>query len=219
MAIPTSRAAVMFSFGLALAFLQAPGCSSSGSTSDGSGDGGTSGTGGLSTGGASGESGHPGTGGASGSGSGGAAGHGPGGSNGGVGGIGGGAEGGTSGNGVGGKGSGGTAGGKGTGGVAGGASGAPGAGGIGGNQTFSCGQYTCTVGESFCDTITPGGTGGHTTQGCDGIPSACASTPTCACLCPPYAGGGCIPLVGGIGSYTPCNCSDGGGVVFIQCGQ
>jgi hypothetical protein len=264
MAIPTSRTAVIISVGLALAFLQGPGCSSSSAGRAGSGTGGTTGadgaTGGDDAGGDAAacfplfhacstnaeccapnrclnitgtlecQQEGPAVDGSAG------------GSTGGVGGIGGVVEGGTSGNGVGGeggkgsggtpgggaggKGSGGTsgggAGGKGTGGTAGGAggvSGAPGAGGTGGKQTFSCGQGTCTVGESFCDTITPGGTGGNTTQGCDSIPSACASTPTCACLCPPYAGGGCIPLVGGIGSYSPCSCSNGGGAVHIQCGQ
>ena len=99
---PGALVPLLFSVGLALAFIQ-PGCSTSSSSSDGSGEGGGGGggAGGLSTGGASGESGHPGTGGASGGGPGGAAGQAAGGASGGVGGK---AEGGASGGGSGGAG-------------------------------------------------------------------------------------------------------------------
>ena len=199
------RAGALASFvlaaGFALSLLQAPGCSSSGVTSDGSAEGGHGGGGGSSTGGTSGESGHSGTGGASAGGSGGAAGNAAGGASGGAGGIGGKAAGGTSGGG------GGSAG-KGVGG---------GSGGAGGNQTHSCGADTCTVGESFCYSYTPG-TAGQTGRSCQPTPAACASTPTsCACLCPPASntGLGCTPVGMGAGDF--CSCTDTGGVVNVSC--
>jgi hypothetical protein len=184
--------------GFVLALLHATGCSTSGSTSDGSGEGGHGGGGGTSTGGASGESGHPGTAGSSGGGSGGAAGNAAGGASGGVGGK---AAGGTSGGG------GGSAG-KGVGG---------GSGGAGGNQMFSCGSDTCTVGESFCYSYAPG-TAGPTGLSCQATPPACASMPTsCACLCPPSSnpGFGCVPA--GMGAVNFCSCTDTGGVVNVHC--
>jgi hypothetical protein len=121
---------------------------------------------------------------------------------GGAGGVAGKAAGGTSGNGSGGSG------GKGTGGAPGGA---------GGNQTFSCGSDTCTVGETFCYSYTPG-TAGQTGRSCEATPVACASAPTsCACLCPPSSSTavGCVPVGMGAGNF--CTCSDTGGVVNLSC--
>jgi hypothetical protein len=78
---------LVFLFSLSLVMIEASGCSNSGSTSDGSGEGGHGGASGLGTGGASGEAGHSGTGGTAGVGSGGAAGSGAGGTSGGSGGV------------------------------------------------------------------------------------------------------------------------------------
>jgi hypothetical protein len=124
------------------------------------------------------------------------------GGHGGAGGVAGKAAGGTSGNGSGGSG------GKGTGGAPGGA---------GGNQTFSCGSDTCTVGETFCYSYTPG-TPGQTGRSCEATPVACASAPTsCACLCPPSSSTavGCVPVGMGAGNF--CTCSDTGGAVNLSC--
>jgi hypothetical protein len=108
------------------------------------------------------------------------------------------------------------AGGKGAGGAAGG-SGGNGTGGAGGSQMFSCGSDTCTTGESFCYTYTPG-TAGQTGRSCETTPAACAATPTsCTCLCPPSSNAslGCVPVGMGAGSY--CLCSETGGAVNIVC--
>lgn len=201
-------APLLFALGFTFALVQAGGCSTSGASSDGAVEGGHGGAGGMSSGGTSGESGHPGTGGAAGSGSGGFggdAGNAQGGASGGAGGVAGKAAGGTSG-----SGSGGSAG-KGSGG-----SGGKGAGGAGGSQMFSCGSDTCTAGESYCYTYTPG-TAGQTGRSCQTTPAACASMPTsCACLCPTSGTGpGCVPVGMGAGNY--CTCSVTGGAVNIVC--
>jgi len=144
-------AAVAFAFALVFAVVEAPGCSSTSSTGDGSAEGGSGGAGGLSTGGASGQSGHPGAG------TGGAGGFSP-----------------------------------------------PGMGGIGG--TYACGSDTCTVGESFCYTYTPGATGGHPGQSCQPLPTGCSSPTSCACVSEAVA---CAP--------EGMSCSDTGGVVYLNC--
>ena len=98
----------------------------------------------------------------------------------------------------------------------GGASGG-GSGGAGGNQMYSCGSETCTAGQSFCYSYTPG-TAGSTGRSCHATPSACASAPTsCACLCPPSpnAALGCVPV--GMSSSNFCVCSDTGGLVGVSC--
>src|SRR6185312_11501956 len=89
--------------------------------------------------------------------------------------------------------------------------------GAGGNQTYSCGSDTCTVGESFCYAYTPG-TAGQTGRSCQLTPAACASTPaSCACLCPPSSNAafGCVPVGMGAGNY--CLCSETGGGVTVTC--
>jgi hypothetical protein len=95
-----------------------------------------------------------------------------------------------------------------------------GSGGAGGNQTYSCGSDTCTVGESFCYAYTPG-TAGQTGRSCQLTPAACASTPaSCACLCPPSSNAafGCVPVGMGAGNY--CLCSEtGGGVTVTRAGS
>jgi hypothetical protein len=189
---------LVFSIAFALALIHSPGCSTTAATSDGSAEGGHGGAGGPGSGGASGESGHSGTGGV-GVGSGGTAG---GSASGGSSGAGGKAAGGASGAGSGGSG------GKGSGGASGGA---------GGVQSYSCGSDTCTVGQSFCYSYTPG-TAGSTGRSCQTTPTACASAPTsCACLCPPAPGTafGCVPVGTGQGNF--CTCDDTNGVVKVSC--
>ena len=204
---PSFLAPVRFTIlalGLALSFLQAPACSSSSATSDGSVETGQGGGAGMITGGTSGQSGHPGTGGASGGSSGGAAG---------TGGASGGSSGGAAGNAAAQGGSGGDGG---AGGVV-GSGGSGGAGGAGGNETFSCGAETCTAGESYCYSYMPG-SGGQTGRSCQPTPAACASTPrSCACLCPPSSGTavGCTPVGMGTGDF--CSCTDSGGQVKVSC--
>jgi len=183
-------ASLVFSIGFALALIHAPGCSSTGSTTDGSAEGGRGGAGGPGSGGTSGESGHSGTGGTAGPGSGGTAG--------------GGATGGSGG--VGGKGAGGTSGG-GSGGVS----------GKGEGGTSGAGSDTCTVGQSFCYAFTPG-TAGSTGRSCQATPPACESSPTsCACLCPPSSNPaiGCVPV--GMSDGYFCSCGDANGVVNVSC--
>ena len=140
-------------------------------------------------------------GGAAGGGSGGAAGNAAGGASGGSSGVGGKAAGGASGGGGGSAGKGGVG----------------GTGGAGGAQMYSCGSDTCTVGESFCYSYTPG-TAGPSGRSCQPTPAACASTPTsCACLCPPSSntGLGCVPVGMGAGNF--CSCTETGGVVTVSC--
>ncbi|HTB60516.1 MAG TPA: hypothetical protein VLC06_21755 [Polyangia bacterium] len=96
--------------------------------------------------------------------------------------------------------------GTGAGGTAGGTGGVspPGTGGIGG--TYACGSDTCTVGESFCYTYTPGSTGGHPGQSCQPLPTDCVSPTSCACV---SGGVGCSP--------EGMSCSDTGGAVYLNC--
>lgn len=104
----------------------------------------------------------------------------------------------------------------GNGGATGGAGG-HGTGGVGGNQMYGCGSDTCTAGESYCYSYTPG-TAGQTGRSCQPTPAACAATPTsCACLCPPASNTafGCTPVGMGAGNF--CTCSDTGGVVDLSC--
>lgn len=93
-----------------------------------------------------------------------------------------------------------------------------GAGGAGGQQTFSCGTDTCTAGESYCYTDTPG-TGGQIGRSCQVTPVVCWPAPTsCACLCPPASDTaiGCTPV--GIASPgVACSCTETSGVVNINC--
>ena len=92
-----------------------------------------------------------------------------------------------------------------------------GSGGSGGRQTFSCGAETCTAGESYCYSYTPG-TAGQTGRSCQPTPAARTSAPTsCACLCPAASSPavGCTPA--GIGAGNFCSCTETGGVVTINC--
>jgi hypothetical protein len=180
-------APLVWAVGLVFALIQAAGCSTSGSTSDGSGEGGYGGGGGMSTGGTSGESGHPGTGGASG--------------RGGTGGAGGWAAGagGSAGAGAGGNSAGGHGGATGTGGAAGrgGTSGTGGAGagtggGAGSNGTL-CGTSPCSSNQ-VC--VHPSCGGGN--LACDRLPDGgqCAAGWTYHALCSLSSGGsgsGCEP--------------------------
>jgi hypothetical protein len=199
--VAVSSAPLAFALILVLALLQAPGCSSSNLTNDGSGEGGHGGTGGQSSGGAGGESGRAGTdgggdagtGGAVGGGSGGAAGNAAGGASGGSGGVGGKAAGEGS---IGAAGSGGS-----------GASG-----GAGGNRGFSCGSETCISGESYCFTKYPPPGGVPQGFACLPKPTSCSSRPTCcACVC--QGQGDCV----GMGNGAPCRCTDTGGEVLVTC--
>lgn len=111
----------------------------------------------------------------------------------------------------------GSTGGGGATGGAGGVGGSRGAGGAGGNQMYGCGSDTCTVGDSFCYSFTPG-TAGPAGLSCQPTPAACASTPaSCACLCPPSSntGFGCVPA--GTAAVNFCSCSDAGGLVKVSC--
>jgi hypothetical protein len=72
-----------------------------------------------------------------------------------------------------------------------------GSGGIDGGDagTFRCGRFFCPLGSSYCGhSLTGGGVGGSVPDAasppptddsrCVTVPSRCASTPTCDCLCP-----------------------------------
>jgi hypothetical protein len=90
------------------------------------------------------------------------------------------------------------------------AGGDSGAGGVGGS-TFQCGSSSCVVGQSFCYSYTPGTAGASGGRSCTGLPSACASDPSCACVCPASTGGGC--MYGG----SFCSCAGSGGALTVSC--
>jgi hypothetical protein len=46
---------------------------------------------------------------------------------------------------------------------------------------FACGSATCDANQ-ICKVQAPGIDGGTESRACEGVPSACASTPTCDCI-------------------------------------
>jgi len=147
--------------------------------------------------------GHDGAAGGGGSGTGGAAGAGGTGTGGGGGASGGGGVGGAAGSG-GSVGAGGSAGSSGSGGADAGAD----------ATNFTCGLATCTTGQSYCYSYTPGVPGGTAARTCKPISAACATTPTCACVCPPKASG---PPGGCMNENNTCSCTETNGQVVVMC--
>jgi hypothetical protein len=112
---------------------------------------------------------------------------------------------------------------------AGGTGGGPGSGGAGGNGSggaggrladgtpFACETGTCTVGASYCYEYVPGVPGGSPSKACHSFSAACASRPTCACVCPPSSvgGSGSMYCQGPLGPY--CYCSENGGAISMIC--
>jgi hypothetical protein len=78
---------------------------------------------------------------------------------------------------------------------------------------YMCDTSTCVVGQSFCYSYLPGtaGSGGNS-RSCSPTPGACATTPTCNCICPPSA-----TLSGCMYSGTFCSCSESNGQVTLTC--
>ena len=82
--------------------------------------------------------------------------------------------------------------------------------------TFGCGLATCTTRQSYCYSYTPGVPGGTPSRTCKPISAACASAPTCACVCPPLSSGppgSCQ----GEGISASCTCTETNGQVVVTC--
>lgn len=73
----------------------------------------------------------------------------------------------------------------------------------------SCGPNDCDPTQTYCLSLNPGSNPQTPlTYSCKTIPTQCAATPTCACIC--AQPGGCT------GQYL-CSCSDTNGLITLSC--
>jgi hypothetical protein len=78
---------------------------------------------------------------------------------------------------------------------------------------YMCDTSTCVVGQSFCYSYVPGTAGsGGGSRSCSPVPAGCATTPTCACVCPPSA-----TLAGCMYGGNFCSCSESNGQLTVSC--
>ena len=81
-----------------------------------------------------------------------------------------------------------------------------GAGGTGGSATVNCApNLTCDGTQSYCYRYYPGTSVSPPVFLCKDIPTACGSTPTCACICPTST------------DCKGCTCAEGNGLVSLTC--
>ena len=82
--------------------------------------------------------------------------------------------------------------------------------------TYSCGSQTCSGGQTFCYSYTPGTPGG-TSSACTTLPPTCAGNPTCSCVCPPSSSPpfGCNYAGNNVGGA--CSCTETNGMLTVMC--
>jgi hypothetical protein len=86
-------------------------------------------------------------------------------------------------------------------------------GGDGGTATsFACGSDTCVAGQTVCYSFAGGVQGVAASPSCMAVPAACATNPSCACICPPNAAGGGCTFGGNF-----CSCEGSDGSVTVSC--
>ncbi len=71
----------------------------------------------------------------------------------------------------------------------------------------SCGS--CNASQTYCNTYAPGPAGSQLVVSCNAMPSSCAATPTCACVC--------SALGVTCGSPASCTCTESNGLVSLSC--
>jgi hypothetical protein len=78
---------------------------------------------------------------------------------------------------------------------------------------YMCDTSTCVVGQSFCYSYIPGTAGsGGGARSCMALPAACATTPTCSCVCEPSTlASGCMY------NSIYCTCSEANGQINMTC--
>ncbi len=74
----------------------------------------------------------------------------------------------------------------------------------------NCGTLTCDASQTYCNSYTGGTAGSLPVLTCVATPSACASTPTCACLC-------AAPGISCTTGLTTCTCTESNGLVSLTC--